>query len=101
MRADTVSIAEIQKLPRNPKAHDLGTLHRSMDRFGYLERVVINDITGRLLAGHGRIEALGQKKLSGQEPPEGVTAQNGDWMVPVDYVNVDPDEENALTSSHQ
>ena len=62
MRADTLPLSQIERLTRNPKAHDLGTLHRSMDRFGYLERIVINETTGRMIAGHGRCETLTQKK---------------------------------------
>ena len=61
MRADTLALSQIERLTRNPKAHDLGTLHRSMNRFGYLERIVINETTGRMIAGHGRCETLTQK----------------------------------------
>jgi len=62
---------------------------------GYLERIVINENTGRMIAGHGRCETLTQKKRNGNEPPKGVTADGGEWLVPVDYVTVPADEEYA------
>jgi ParB-like chromosome segregation protein Spo0J len=47
-----------------------------MRRFGFLERIIVNDVTGRLIAGHGRIDTLEQLKRAGP-PPEGIEAHNG------------------------
>lgn len=67
----------------NPKDHDLGALHTSMDKFGYVEIPVLNETTGKLIAGHGRIETLMQKKQSHMPAPERIEVRADDWYVPV------------------
>lgn len=67
----------------NPKDHDLGALHTSMDKFGYVEIPVLNETTGKLIAGHGRIETLMQKKQAHMNAPERIEVRADDWYVPV------------------
>lgn len=81
--------------PKNPKAHDLDTIGDSLDRFGVIETIVIDERTGQLISGHGRMEKLGQLEGAyqaqvdaGVEPdtevPEGVRiADDGTWRIPV------------------
>lgn len=95
MRADVLPLSQVRKLPKNPKLHDLTTIHESIDRFGFLERVVLNETTGRMIAGHGRCEDLEARKAAGEDPPAGIEANGKDWLVPVDYVAVDPADESA------
>jgi len=95
MRADMLPLADIKRLPRNAKLHDLEKIHQSIERFGFLERVVINETTGHMIAGHGRCEDLEARKAAREEPPEGIEKNGTDWLVPVDYVSVLPGEENA------
>jgi hypothetical protein len=47
--------------------------------------VIIDERTGYLAAGHGRIDTLAQLKAQGKEPPANVQTQDfdGDWLVPV------------------
>jgi DNA modification methylase len=90
-----IGLREFRGLPRNPKAHDLGQLSSSMNRFGFLERVIINRVTGRLIAGHGRVDHLQQSKARGEDPPTNVQRSSGDWLVPTDYVSVPEEEEEA------
>ena len=69
--------------PDNPKRHDLSALDASFERFGYVTPPVVNDGDGRLLAGHGRLEALVALRASGAEPPPGIRlGLNGIWLVP-------------------
>lgn len=69
---------------RNAKAHDVEELRRSLGRFGYTEPVMIDERTGRLVAGHGRTTLLLDDLAAGREPPDGVTvAEDGVWRVPV------------------
>lgn len=89
------SLRKLKRLPRNPQRHDLGLLHRSYNRFGFLQRVIVNTVTGRMIAGHGRIDALQQRKASGGEPPVNVEVRGGEWLVPVDYVEVPEEQEEA------
>lgn len=69
---------------RNPKRHDQATLGASISRFGYIEPIVLDERTGKLVAGHGRLEQLRSRASAGEEPPEGVTVDaDGNWLVPV------------------
>lgn len=88
-------LSKIVRLPRNPRIHDLGSLHQSFERFGFLQRIVVNDRTGRLIAGQGRIDALQQRKAKGLSRPKNIREADGEWMVPTDHVDVPPDEEEA------
>lgn len=76
-------LSSIQGATKNPKQHAAEAISTSIGRFGYIEPVVLDERTGRLVAGHGRIESLRAKKLTGEPPPEGVKDENGEWLVPV------------------
>lgn len=67
----------------NPKRHALGSLGKSVARFGYIEPVVLDERTGKLVAGHGRVEYLRSQQAEGGEPPDGVRTVKGQWQVPV------------------
>lgn len=83
-RIEYVNVEELTGAPRNPKDHDEETLDASLERFGYIEPIVRDDRTGRLISGHGRTEAIRRRKLAGGAPPEGVeVAPDGRWVVPV------------------
>jgi len=78
--------------PRNPKAHDLGSIRASLERFGFLEPVVLDGRTGYLISGHGRVQALLAMEEDAQAAsadavlaaPEGVVVdEGGRWTVPV------------------
>lgn len=69
---------------RNPKKHDKENISESMKRFGYTLPMMINEKDKRLVAGHGRRDALIEKLQNGEEPPERVFVDNnGEWLVPV------------------
>lgn len=78
-----VSLAELRRWPRNPKGHALGTLHESYDRFGYVMPMLLDERTGKLAVGHGRLDALQQRKAAGRQAPGGIRASDGAWSVPV------------------
>ncbi len=83
LRIEYVDLASLVRAPRNPKGHDLGSLHMSLKRFGFVNPILVDDTTGRIVAGHGRLDALQQLKASGGKPPVRVQAVNGAWLVPV------------------
>lgn len=95
LKATLEPLSTLRRLPRNPKAHDLGELHQSIARWGYLERIIVNDTTGHMIAGHGRIDALQQRKASGKPAPANIEEQNGEWLVPTDHVTIAESEEEA------
>lgn len=85
-RLELMPLAQVRGAPRNPKEHDegaIGAIGASVGRFGYVEPAVIDERTGRLVAGHGRIKTLRGMKADGQSPPDGVKVENGDWLIPV------------------
>lgn len=90
-------LSELQALPRNPKAHDLERIGESVERFGYLERIVVNDVTGRIVSGHGRVEALRKRKAAGDPPPENITVSGDDWLVPADHIEIPEEQEEAVS----
>lgn len=70
--------------PRNPKLHQVERIRRSMAHYGVVEPPVLDERTGRLVAGHGRIQALSEARSVGLDPPEGVRlGSQGEWLVPV------------------
>ena len=78
-------LSEIQEADRNVKDHDIGSIHESMNRFGFTSPLLLNETTGKLVAGHGRIEALKQKKQFNESAPANIKVddESGDWLVPV------------------
>jgi hypothetical protein len=74
-------VAELQPAERNAKDHDQDALGRSAAEFGFIEPVVLDERTGRLLAGHGRVEWLLAQEAAGAEPPDGVmVGDDGRWQ---------------------
>ncbi len=84
LRIEYTALADLKRHPRNPKDHDLGAISRSVNRFGFTAPVIVDERTGYLAAGHGRIDTLAQLKAQGKEPPANVqTDKAGEWLVPV------------------
>lgn len=77
--AEYLPVADLAPALKNAKAHDLAALARSFEQFGAMEPVVLDERTGRLVSGHGRVEHLAAKEQLGAEPPEGVLVDGGRW----------------------
>jgi hypothetical protein len=82
-----VPLDEVTRAITNPKLHAGEQIAASMDRFGFLEPVLHDGRTGRLIAGHGRLEELLRRRDDGDgAPPEGIlVGSDGVWKVPVVY----------------
>ncbi len=53
-------------------------------RFNFNDPPTVDEASGRLVEGHGRIEALQRLKKSGGKPPERITLRaDGEWLVPI------------------
>jgi len=77
-------LEEIEYADINPKDHDLGVIYQSIKRFGFINPPLVNTATGKLLAGHGRLETLKMIKQEGQFVPKFIEIDdNGEWLVPV------------------
>lgn len=85
LRIEYVPLGDLKRWPRNPKEHDLGTIGASLRRFGMVETPVLDERTGRLVAGHGRLEQLEAERNARLAPPRRIQVREGDgeWMVPV------------------
>ena len=82
-RIEYLSLTKITPAIRNPKAHRLDQIGASMQRFGYTEPVILDERTGRLVAGHGRCEELQALKDAGEPAPDGIEVEGDEWKVPV------------------
>lgn len=77
-------LSELAADPKNPKAHDLETLGSSVERFGFIEPITIDERTGYIVSGHGRTTTLRAMQERGETPPEGIRlSDDGEWLAPV------------------
>jgi len=83
VRVEYMALSELLRAPRNPKHHDIDAVLDSFSRFGFVNPVIRDERTGRLVAGHGRLDALQQAKAAGQKPPEGIREVSDEWYLPV------------------
>ena len=81
--------------PANPKEHDLGAIIEAIRVHGFVDAPVIDDRTGRILGGHGRVEALKAMQKDGQPPPRGILKGDKDWLVPVQHTTTANDRQAA------
>ena len=78
-----IPLQELVKLERNPKLHS-PDIEKSFERYGYVDPVSIDEGSGKLVAGHGRLERLEIMLDEGKEPPERIEVDStGAWLVPV------------------
>ncbi len=83
IRIEYVDFVEVQKWPRNPKDHDIHETKKSFHRFGFTKPILIDEGTGKLVAGHGRLETLEVIRNRGEVRPNGIKEVDGKWLIPV------------------
>lgn len=83
LRIEYMALSRLKKWPRNPKAHDIGQLDNSFQRFGFTNPIMIDEGTRQVVAGHGRIEGLAARKEAGKPPPDRIVVKGDEWHVPV------------------
>lgn len=79
-----VPLEEVARADVNPKLHAGEQIRASMDRWGFIEPILHDGRTGKLIAGHGRLEELVRRRDAGEPAPEGIRSRGG-WKVPVVY----------------
>lgn len=98
-------IDQLVPADRNSKDHDQVALGASVASFGFVEPVVVDERTGKLLAGHGRTDYLRTLHTTGLPvdwpegapwPPDGVVVtEDGAWHVQVVRGVASRDDEHA------
>lgn len=79
-----MNIDLIRGANQNPKTHDIDLIQGSIGRFGYVDPLIMDERTGQLVAGHGRLESLRARRDAGDNAPDGITSDStGSWLVPV------------------
>lgn len=78
-----VALDNLPPALRNPNVHDIATIIQSIEQFGFVSPAIVDGRTGRLVAGHGRAEALRQMEAEGRPLPRGVQVKAGRWTIPV------------------
>ena len=84
LRIDYVPLGDLIRWPRNPREHDLGAIHASVQRFGFVSPIIVDETSGRIVAGHGRLDLLQAMRRRGEPPPPRIRVRDdGEWLVPV------------------
>jgi hypothetical protein len=98
-RIEYMSLALLVKKmdPDNEKHHAETEIEASVGRFGFIEPIVVDERTGLLNSGHGRVKGLVQMRGSGEVAPEGIEELPRDWKAPVvrGWASKDDDEAAA------
>jgi hypothetical protein len=77
-------LSSLLEADRNPKLHNDEGVIASINAFGYVEPQLLDERTGKLVAGHGRLKALRTLRESGAVAPDGILADEaGEWSAPV------------------
>lgn len=96
MDQKVIQLEKVVGLVRNAKDHDIGGIIVAIRRFGFIHPLVINKVTGHMIAGHGRVEALRVMKVGGEDvKPKGVIGDEYQWFVPYYECEIDESEEEA------
>ena len=96
IKVEYLPLYDIKVADLNPKDHDIGEIYTSIKRFGFTEPIIKNEKTGKLVAGHGRLETLQiLEKEDITKPPLNINLdEEGNWLVPVvTGVSFDNDDE--------
>lgn len=83
-RVEYMPLPDVQRAARNPKAHARDQIAAGISRFGLGELPLLDERTGRLVAGHGRLNDLQARADRKATPPDGIRiADDGTWLIPI------------------
>lgn len=84
LRIEYLPLDQLARWPGNPKDHADDAIAASISRFGFRDPLAIDETTGRLIAGHGRLTALERAHAAGSPAPQFVQVRpDGMWLIPV------------------
>lgn len=85
---------------RNPHKHALAGIIASIRRFGFLDPVGVNEQTGELVEGHGRVEALRYLQDTHQAVPAGIEVRDERWWVPTVALSLSRVDQEGYAIAH-
>lgn len=100
LNLEYLPLSDLKRWPRNPKDHDLGTIHQSIQRFDFNDPIAVNVRTGYIVEGHGRVDALQQMKAAGDPRPYHIAEVEDEWLVPTLKLDMDEKEAEAYGLAH-
>lgn len=96
LRIEYLPLADLARWPGNPKEHASEAIAASIREFGFRDPLAIDETTGRLIAGHGRLSVLERAHAAGQAAPQFVQVrEDGMWLIPVTRGGAFADEQQA------
>lgn len=79
-----VRLSDVRPAETNPKRHHLPGIIAALTEHGIIDPPGVDERTGRLVGGHGRVEALVEMKAAGDPIPNGIQLdEDGEWLLPV------------------
>lgn len=83
-RIEYMALEELRKFPKNPKGHDDAALAEAFADRGFATPLMLDETSGLLVEGHGRLERLSVMRAKGEPAPARVkVSPEGKWSVPV------------------
>ena len=84
IRIEYVPVSNTSLWAKNPKKHDIGAIISAIKEYGFRDPPAWDTALEAIVEGNGRIEALHQMMLNGEDVPKGIgVANDGVWHVPV------------------
>lgn len=83
-RFELMELGELLKRrwPKNAKRHDMEFLGEVFAENGMAEFPTLDEKTGKVVAGNGRVEKLAAMKAAGEPAPARIVVKKGKWYVP-------------------
>lgn len=83
LRIDYVDLDELPAATRNARRHSLDAIAGAIGSLGFTRPGLLDERTGRLVAGHGRKLVLLRELERGNPPPEGIRQTTSGWAMPI------------------
>lgn len=81
---DYVRLDDLAGADRNARTHDLDAITESVIQLGFTTAGRIDERTGQLVRGHGRLAVLRRLRDRGAQAPEGIHDLDDDWAMPIE-----------------